>query len=66
MSMDEKATICAKVADFGLAQYAAPKLGEMLKTFIWLAPEVFDKNSESYDERSDVFLFLSTKKKLYL
>eukprot|EP01125_Pyxidicula_operculata_P013090 TRINITY_DN4334_c0_g1_i1.p1 TRINITY_DN4334_c0_g1~~TRINITY_DN4334_c0_g1_i1.p1 ORF type:complete len:1370 (-),score=387.10 TRINITY_DN4334_c0_g1_i1:146-4255(-) len=47
----------AKVGDFGLSQYSLPTLSEMLGCWQWLAPEVFDHASRSYDERSDIYSF---------
>jgi hypothetical protein len=46
--------IWAKVADFGLASYAAHKLADSLLTFRWAAPEVLNPELRVYDERADV------------
>eukprot|EP01130_Rhizamoeba_saxonica_P014259 TRINITY_DN6214_c0_g2_i1.p1 TRINITY_DN6214_c0_g2~~TRINITY_DN6214_c0_g2_i1.p1 ORF type:complete len:1284 (-),score=293.69 TRINITY_DN6214_c0_g2_i1:50-3901(-) len=47
----------AKIGDFGLSQYSLPALNEMLACWQWLAPEVFDPSSKSYDETSDIYSF---------
>jgi serine/threonine protein kinase len=58
LNLDEHAEVNAKVADFGLSRQASPKLGELLKTWQWLAPEVIDVyNSSGYDEMADVYSF---------
>jgi len=53
----ESGKVNAKVGDFGLAQYTLPHLSEILACWQWLAPEVFDAKSTSYDEKSDVYSF---------
>jgi len=45
----------AKVADFGLSVYALPKASGDLRTWRWLAPEVFHYSTVDYDLRSDVY-----------
>ena len=57
ISTDEKAPICAKVADFGLSKKVNNSFNEVLPTFRWLAPEVIDLNYTNYDERSDIYSF---------
>lgn len=57
VSADENAPICAKVADFGLSRHVENVLGETLPTWRWLAPEVINFESQSYDERSDIYSF---------
>eukprot|EP01125_Pyxidicula_operculata_P014269 TRINITY_DN4751_c0_g1_i2.p1 TRINITY_DN4751_c0_g1~~TRINITY_DN4751_c0_g1_i2.p1 ORF type:complete len:555 (+),score=110.84 TRINITY_DN4751_c0_g1_i2:249-1913(+) len=56
-SMDFKSPVVAKVADFGLADYAMPTLSEMMPTWQWLAPEVINPLSKHYDKSSDVYSF---------
>ncbi len=60
MSLDENASIVAKVADFGLAQKLTTSSGitDRLETWQWMAPEAFGVNSAAtYDERADVYSF---------
>lgn len=48
-------TVYAKIGDFGLANRCVMNMWEILPTWQWLAPEIF--NGEHYDERSDVYSF---------
>eukprot|EP01121_Diplochlamys_sp_Union-15-3_P020260 TRINITY_DN7864_c0_g3_i4.p1 TRINITY_DN7864_c0_g3~~TRINITY_DN7864_c0_g3_i4.p1 ORF type:complete len:187 (-),score=31.34 TRINITY_DN7864_c0_g3_i4:99-590(-) len=45
----------AKIGDFGLAHHCSPFLGQLLKCWQWLAPEVIDPNCKKYNETSDVY-----------
>ncbi|MDP2436726.1 MAG: protein kinase [archaeon] len=57
-SMDPRAIINAKVADFGLAQLVEHSVGGGLATFQWLAPEIIRIGGlPIYDERSDIYSF---------
>lgn len=48
----------AKIADFGLSRQVSHSLNETLKTWQWMAPEVFDvKKSISYNELADIYSF---------
>jgi len=47
----------AKVGDFGMSQHIASAFNEILPTWQWLAPEVINPTSISYDEKSDVYSF---------
>lgn len=47
----------AVVADFGLSVYALPKVSGTLRTWRWLAPEVFHFSSSGYDTTSDIYSF---------
>jgi hypothetical protein len=42
----EYAKVTAKVADFGMSRHVEWKLGDALKTWQWLAPEVMGKNKK--------------------
>jgi len=54
-SLDTSQEVIAKVGDFGMAQYAAPYLSELLPTWQWLAPEVINPKSKVYSASSDVY-----------
>ena len=56
-SIDVQAPICAKVADFGLSAFVAPDVGGALQTWQWLAPEILNPKSKSYDHRSDIYSY---------
>ena len=45
------------MADFGLSTFVVPDVGGALPTWQWLAPEVIDPNSTSYDDRSDIYSY---------
>jgi serine/threonine protein kinase len=47
--------VYAKIGDFGLANRCVMDMWEILPTWQWLAPEIF--NGEHYDERSDIYSF---------
>jgi len=47
----------AKVGDLGLSERYASRMVQMLASWQWLAPEVFDSSSLGYNERSDVYSF---------
>jgi serine/threonine protein kinase len=59
VSLDENAPVVAKVADFGLAAPSEGKLGRLLSTWQWVAPEILDpkRRTGGYDWRSDVYSF---------
>jgi len=59
MSLSEDEPINCKLGDFGLSQHSHPALQEVLGTWQWLAPEVFDPRARRYDERSDIYCSLS-------
>ena len=52
VSLSENDWMVAKVADFGLSRFSAPKVADPLKTWQWLAPEILQ--GIEYDHRSDV------------
>lgn len=56
-SLEAGDDVAAKIGDFGLSQHALPHLTEMLSTWQWLAPEVFDSASQKYDEKSDIYSY---------
>lgn len=56
-SLDLKDEHLAKVADFGMSEYAMPNISEMLPTWQWLAPEVINPKIKYYDEKSDIYSF---------
>ena len=47
----------AKVADFGLSVFAMPKASGDLRTWRWLAPEVFHFSVREYGLASDIYSF---------
>ena len=47
----------ALIGDFGLARVDKKNIGGTLRTWQWLAPEVFSNSSECYDQRSDIYSF---------
>lgn len=49
--------VCAKVGDFGLAQYTLPTLEQMLETWAWLPPEVIDSSNRKYNTKVDVYSY---------
>jgi len=51
----EDGVVRAKVADFGLSAFAAPKVAKRLANWQWVAPEVLA--GQDYDTSSDVFSF---------
>lgn len=57
VSLDENASLCAKVGDFGLARCITSPIAGSLKTWQWLAPEVILENGEGYGLESDVYSF---------
>lgn len=56
-SKEFKKGIIAKVADFGLSIFALPTVTGALRTWRWLAPEVFHFSATEYDTRSDIYSF---------
>ena len=57
VSRDSNSKVNAKVADFGLSRLVERKIGGVLGTWQWLAPEVIDNDTSEYDERSDIYSF---------
>jgi len=57
MSTNPRDEVVAKVGDFGLAQFCAPKLRDLLKTWQWLPPEVLSLAPRNYDESVDIYSF---------
>jgi hypothetical protein len=55
LTTDWRAPAVAVIGDFGLARSVEPSVGGFLKAWQWLAPEVIDAQSTTYDERSDVY-----------
>jgi len=57
-SLDENASVRAKVADFGLARIVAPTVSGTLTTWQWLAPEVLGMTAnKGYGSPSDVYSY---------
>ena len=55
-SLDERAEVIAKVADFGLSQVlASTTKGRSVANPVWLAPEIM--KSEDYTEKADVYSY---------
>lgn len=55
-SLDERAEVIAKVADFGLSQVlASTTQGRSVANPVWLAPEIM--KAEEYTEKADVYSF---------
>ena len=55
-SLDEKAEVIAKVADFGLSQVlASTTQGRSVANPVWLAPEIM--KAEEYTEKADVYSY---------
>jgi serine/threonine protein kinase/GTPase SAR1 family protein len=50
-------TVRAKVADFGLSRRVFAGTTGFLNTWQWMAPEILDLDSQSFDERADVYSF---------
>eukprot|EP01125_Pyxidicula_operculata_P003691 TRINITY_DN1493_c0_g1_i5.p2 TRINITY_DN1493_c0_g1~~TRINITY_DN1493_c0_g1_i5.p2 ORF type:complete len:2132 (-),score=469.27 TRINITY_DN1493_c0_g1_i5:6801-13196(-) len=57
VSLDINNDVHCKVADFGLAQRLYVTLSERLFTWQWLAPEILDEKSLSYDHRVDIYSY---------
>ena len=54
---DDHAPVVAKVADFGLAERVAATVVGQLQTWRWAAPETFDAQCQTYDERADNYSY---------
>jgi serine/threonine protein kinase len=57
MSKDPCSEVVAKVADFGLSLRVEHRVGGILPTWRWLAPEVINVNNLYYDQTADIYSF---------
>eukprot|EP01130_Rhizamoeba_saxonica_P014142 TRINITY_DN6135_c0_g3_i1.p1 TRINITY_DN6135_c0_g3~~TRINITY_DN6135_c0_g3_i1.p1 ORF type:complete len:832 (-),score=157.33 TRINITY_DN6135_c0_g3_i1:26-2230(-) len=55
LSLDDE--VNAVIGDFGLSQYVAPSLNQVLPTWQWLAPEILDGYIANYDCQSDIYSY---------
>lgn len=64
--MDPNEPVMCKVGDFGLSQFSAPLQGDMLATWQWLPPGIFEfvlilesitSDNPAYNEKSDVYSY---------
>eukprot|EP01094_Clydonella_sp_ATCC50884_P024260 TRINITY_DN6032_c0_g1_i1.p1 TRINITY_DN6032_c0_g1~~TRINITY_DN6032_c0_g1_i1.p1 ORF type:complete len:1495 (+),score=611.24 TRINITY_DN6032_c0_g1_i1:260-4486(+) len=57
LSLELDAPVRCQVADFGLSRGVAGSISGLLKTWQWLAPEVIDADSSTYNETADTYSF---------